>query len=268
MPSSVHGCSLDILSPPELELRTKLEHQVRTGFVLRGQALKAIERLRLYRDHFDSFADYCDSEFGFTMPYIKRCVIAAETYHAVAEYLQTNCLNLPKPNKQSQLRPIFQAHLSPVESGLVWVMAVEMSESRVPPQAVVKEAVKAYLEQKYPTINPFSVGEICRITGGVKGKRNCWCVVSQVYETECVVDTWDDELVVKSEHLAIMALSSVEREQILDLGERMTRLYEVGELDDAAKWLLQGLEKLNRAYLTSLESKLLEVIEAEYLGED
>ena len=52
---------------------------------------------------------------------------------------------------------------------------------------------------------------------------------------------------------------------MLDLGERMTALAEVGELDEAAIWLLQGLERLKRSQLNSLEEKLLQVLEEEYL---
>ncbi len=62
-----------------------------------------------------------------------------------------------------------------------------------------------------------------------------------------------------------MQFTHAEREQMLDLGERMTALSEVGELDEAAIWLLQGLERLKRSQLNSLEEKLLQVLEEEYL---
>ncbi len=106
--------------------------------------------------------------------YIERCITATQTYRLIGEYLQTNCLNAPYPTKQSQLRPIFQAHLSPIEAGEVWVMAVSLAMGKVPPASVVKEAVKAYLQQKYPPVNPFSEGQVCRIVGGIPGKQNCW----------------------------------------------------------------------------------------------
>ncbi len=62
-----------------------------------------------------------------------------------------------------------------------------------------------------------------------------------------------------------MKFTHAEEEQMLDLGERMTALAEVGELDEAAIWLLQGLERLKRSQLNSLEEKLLQVLEEEYL---
>ncbi|MEL6441780.1 MAG: hypothetical protein AAFQ80_21315 [Cyanobacteria bacterium J06621_8] len=255
-----------VLSAQEAELRDKLEHQVRTGFVLRGQALRSIKRLQLYRDRFDNFESYCESVFGFTMLYIERCMKAAETYYFIDEYLKTNGLNAPLPTKQRQLRPIFQAHLNPIEVGEVWVIAVDIALGKVPPASVVKSAVKSYLHQKYPPVNPFSEGEICRIKSGVPGKQNCWCVVAEVKKDECVVDTWDDQFVVSVDDLMPMKFSADESEQMLDLGARMTALSEVRELDEAAMWLLQGLERLKRSQLNSLEEKLLQVLEDEYLN--
>jgi hypothetical protein len=81
---------LYVLSPQESQLRDKLESQVRTGFVLRGQALRSIKRLKLYRDLARNFESYCDEVFGFSMLYIERCMRAAETYYFVEEYLKTN----------------------------------------------------------------------------------------------------------------------------------------------------------------------------------
>ena len=254
-----------VLSPQELVLRTELEQQVRTGFVLRGQALEKIKKLQLYRDNYDSFEDYCDNIFGFTTLYINRCITAAETYFFITEYLETNGLNAPYPTKQRQLRPIFQAHLTPIEAGEVWVMAVTLAMGKVPPASVVKKAVKIYLQQKYPPINPFEAGQVCRITGGVPGKKDCWCMVSEVRKDECVVDTWDSQYIVSVDELLPMKMTSDQEEQMLDLGERMTALSEVGELDEAAIWLLQGLERLKRSQLNSLEEKLLQVLEEEYL---
>ena len=255
-----------VLLPREEQLRDKLEQQVRTGFVLRGEALEKIRQLKLYRDNYDSFEDYCDTTFGFTKLYIERCITAAKTYHQISEYLKTNGLDKPYPTKQRQLRPIFQAGLSPPETGEVWVLAVTLAMGKVPPASIVKEAVKAYLQEQYPPINPFSIGQICRIIGGVPGKKNCWCVVAEVRPNECVVDTWDSQYVVPVSDLLPMKFSRAQEEQMLDLGERMTALSEVGKLDEAAMWVLQGLEKLNRSQLNSIEERLLQVLESEYLG--
>ena len=257
-----------VLSPQELVLREQLEQQIRTGFVLRGEALAKIKHLKLYRDNYDSFEDYCDATFGFTKLYIERCITAAQTYYQIVEYLKTNGLDAPYPTKQRQLRPIFQADLSPIEVGEVWVMAVNLAMGKIPPSSVVKEAVKVYLQQKYPPINPFSEGQVCRIIRGIPGKQNCWCVVSEVRSSECVVDTWDNQYVVAVDDLQEMKFTRIEQEQMLDLGERMTAIGEVGELDEAAIWVLQGLERLNRSQLNSIEERLLQILEEVYLFHD
>lgn len=255
-----------VLSSQEQQLRDKLEQQVLTGFVLRGQALRTIKRLKLYRDSYDNFESYCEDVFGFSMLYIERCMRAAETYYQIVEYLKTHGLNEALPNKQKQLRPIFQAHLSPIEAGEVWVMAVDIALGKVPSYSMVKKAVKTYLNQKYPPANPFTEGQICRISSGIKGKQNCWCVISEVRKDKCVVDTWDSQYVVSVEDLQQMKFTPAESEQMLDLGERMTALAEVGDLDEAALWVLRGLEKLNRSTLNTIEERLLQLLEDEYLN--
>ena len=62
-----------------------------------------------------------------------------------------------------------------------------------------------------------------------------------------------------------LKFTPTESEQMLDLGERMTALHRVGELDEAALWLLKGLEKLNRAQLTEVEERFLMVLEEIYI---
>ena len=62
-----------------------------------------------------------------------------------------------------------------------------------------------------------------------------------------------------------MKFTDAEEERLFSLGERMTALSESGELDEAAMWLLRGLEKLNRSQLNSIEEKLLRVLEEFYL---
>ncbi len=98
-------------------------------------------------------------------------------------------------------------------------------------------------------------------------KKNCWCQVAEVQDTECVVDTWDGQYTVGIDDLLSLRLRKKEKEQMLSWGERMSALSEVGELSEAVLWVLKGLEKLERAELTPLEQKLLELLEDEYLRE-
>ena len=257
-----------LLSLEQQRLKEQLETKVRTGFVLRGEALATLRRQKLYGDEYDTFDEYCTAVFGFTSLYIKRCIKAASTYRKIERYLQTNGLNDPLPSKQRQLRAIFQAPLNASEVGLVWTLAVTQASGAIPSSSIVTEAVKSYLRSKSPPTNPFTENQICRIIGGVPGKKNCWCVVSQVRQDEYVVDTWDSQYVVAIDNLSPMQMTNAQKEQMLVWGERMTALSEVGELDESAMWLLHGLEKLKRSQLNSLEEKLLQVLEEFYLSDD
>ena len=52
---------------------------------------------------------------------------------------------------------------------------------------------------------------------------------------------------------------------IENIGVRMSLLHQTEKLDKAALWVLNGLAKLDRPYLTVLEEKLLQLLEQEYL---
>ena len=54
-----------------------------------------------------------------------------------------------------------------------------------------------------------------------------------------------------------------EQEQMIDLGERMSKIYEAGISDPVAMKVLSWLAKLKRPNLNSLEERLLQVIESE-----
>ena len=158
------------------------------------------------------------------------------------------------------------AKLASEENGMVWVMAVTLAEGQVPSGSLVSEALRLYLEEQCPPINPFSVNQICRIVGTtpqLQGKHHAWCLIAEVQERECLVQTWDDEFMVPVAYLEPLDFSADEQEQMIDLGERMSRIYEAGISDPVALKVLTWLAKLKRPMLNSLEEKLLWVIEAE-----
>ncbi len=254
------------LSEVETKLLENLEQQVRSSFVERGQALSKIRNQKLYRGSYDKFADYCLDVFGYSRTFYNLCLNAAQVYLTIESYLQTNGLPDPLPSRQRQLRPLVQGKLAPEENGLVWVMAVTLAEGQVPSASIVSEALRLYLEEKSPSINPFKVNQICRIIGTnaqLQGKHHCWCVIAEVHENKCLVQTWDDEFLVPIAYLELLDFSEDEQEQMIDLGERMSLVYESGICDPVAMKVLHWLAKLKRPMLNSLEEKLLRVIEEE-----
>lgn len=257
---------MNYLSEEETELLEQLEQQVRRSFVDRGQALSKIRRRKLYRVNYDSFSDYCLGVFGYSRTFYNLCINAAKIYLAIESYLQTNGLPEPLPSRQRQLRPLVLAKLKSEENGLVWVMAVTLASGQVPSGSRVAEALRLYLEEKCPPLNPFTVNQICRIVGTnpqLLGKHHSWCLIAEVHKSECLVQTWDDEFMVPVTYLEPLDFSAEEQEQMIDLGERMSKIYESGISDPVAMKVLSWLAKLKRPSLNSLEEKLLQVIESE-----
>lgn len=257
---------MNFLSSSENKLLQQLEQQVRCSFVARGQALAQIRKQKLYRASYDNFSDYCLEVFGFSRTFYNLCMNAAKIYLAIESYLQTNGLPDPLPSRQRQLRPLVPAKLADEENGMVWVMAVTLAEGQIPSGSLVEETLRLYLADKYPPLNPFEVNQICRITGTtlqLQGKHHAWCLIAKVQATECLVQTWDDEFIVPVTHLEPLDFSAEEQEQMIDLGERMSKIYESGICDPVAMKVLSWLAKLKRPNLNSLEEKLLQVIEAE-----
>ncbi|MBD2472747.1 hypothetical protein [Nostoc sp. FACHB-145] len=83
-----------------------------------------------------------------------------------------------------------------------------------------------------------------------------------VHEFSCTVRLWDGECTVGVQHLKSYEYLPQECEQMLLICDRLARIYS-DSLEETVKNLLQSLGKLNRPYLTSVEEKLLNVLELE-----
>ncbi|MHC5825035.1 MAG: hypothetical protein ACYT04_56620 [Nostoc sp.] len=82
-------------------------------------------------------------------------------------------------------------------------------------------------------------------------------------EFSCTVKTWDGEHTVGLQHLKSFNYLPQECQQMQSLSDRISRVYS-DSLEETVKSLLQSLGKLNRPYLTTVEEKLLSLIEREY----
>ncbi|MEH1830486.1 MAG: hypothetical protein V7L22_34970 [Nostoc sp.] len=79
----------------------------------------------------------------------------------------------------------------------------------------------------------------------------------------CTVKTWDGEYTLGLQHLKSYNYLPAECEQMRVICDRISRVYS-DSLEETVKSLLQLLGKVNRAYLTTLEEKLLRVLESEH----
>jgi hypothetical protein len=260
--------SIRQLTKSEQQDLLQLEKQVKTAFFLAGMALAQIKQRKLFQGTHASFEDYCRDKLGYSRDYAYLIIGAAKIYQNLADHLPTNGRQLPLPTSERQLRPLVKARLAVETQVEVWVESVEEAEGAIPSGRIVKNVVQRIKEEDSRP-NPFRVGEVCQIIARdhpeLQGKGGTWCIISQVYEDTCRVDTWESELILPISHLKSLHYNKKQCRQMEDIGVRMSQLYETGLLEEAASAILNNLAKLKRSYLTSLEEKLLSCLEEEYL---
>ena len=260
------------ISIEEQKLRSSLEQKVKTAFYIAGLALIELNQLRLYRSTHLSFEEFCQDVFGYSSDYAYLKMAAAKVYQNLIDNLPTNGRQQILPTRQRQLRPIVKAKLDDNAQVEVWSMAIALAEGKVPSSSIVTEAVNLYLAEDDTQPNPFTEGEICQIivrgNNKLKGKAGSWCIVEEVNDAYCVVNTWNSQLSIPYRNLESKGFDEEEYRAIEDVGVRMTKLHQTGKLDKAALWVLNGLAKLDKPELTPLEENLLQVIEEFYISYD
>lgn len=256
------------LNAQQLQSRSRLIEQVGNAFYISGMALAKLKEERLYRNTHLSFDEFCQDIFGYSSDYAYLKIAAAKVYQNLADNLPTNGRQPILPTRQRQLRPIVKAKLEADAQVEVWQMAIALADGKIPSSSIVTEAVNLYLAEDDTQFNPFTEGEVCRIVvrgnSKLKGKGGSWCIVEEVGDRFCVVNTWNNQLTVPVNNLESKDFDEKEYQAIEDVGVRMTKLHQTEKLDKAALWILEGLAKLDNPHLTPLEDKLLRVLEEEY----
>jgi hypothetical protein len=169
------------------------------------------------------------------------------------------------PNNERQVRPLVS--LEPEVQRTAWQMSVQEAGGKVPTGRIVKDVVQRIMERsKAP--NPYRLGEVCQIivkdNPDLRGKGGCWCIVNHVGEFSCTVTMWDGEYTVRIDHLKPLNYLESECQQMQEISDRIHRLREKENLEDAPSAVLKHLGELKRPYLTAVEEKLLGLIEKEY----
>ena len=258
------------LSTDEERDRLHLERKVERAFYEAGMAMKQLRDRRLYRSTHKTFEEYCRERFGYGRDAAYLKIVAAEVYDNLDEIMPTNCRQIPLPTNEHQLRYIAKARLKPAQQWSVWQQAVELAEGKVPSGRIVNQVVRQIKEKSIPI--SYRQGEVCRLVAKnnpeLRGKGGSWCIVTEVYEFSCKINTWNGEYIVRPEYLKSLNYSEIECKQMEDIGVRMSRLHEKCGLDTAALWILNGLAKLDKPYLDALEEKLLALLEEVYLFHD
>uniref|UniRef100_UPI0035933709 hypothetical protein n=1 Tax=Nostoc sp. TaxID=1180 RepID=UPI0035933709 len=241
------------LTEEEQRDRLHLERKVERAFFEAGKALAELRNRRLYRSSHRTFEDYCRDRFGHSRQKSNYLIAASDVY----ENLTTICCqNLPPedlttnrsqilPTSEGQVRPITK--LEPQEQWEVWQAAVELAGGKVPTGRIVKDVVQRIMERtKVP--NPYRVGEVCQIIAKdnpeLRGKGGNWCIVNYVGEFSCTVTMWDGEYTVRTDHLKPLNYLESECQQMQVICDRISRLRENENLEEAARAVLKHLGEL------------------------
>jgi hypothetical protein len=248
------------LSEEEVRDRERLERTVERAFYQAGSALQELRDRRLYRDGYDSFEDYCRGRFGHSRQKANYLIMGAAIYRTLSA---ANCPLLP--SSEYQVRPL--AVLAPQQQPTVWNEAVAEAGGKTPDHRIVRETVGKYRDKG--KANVFEVGEVVGILAKdnprLKGKNNCWAIVTAVHPRSCDLRLHDGAIdLVKIEYLKELGYTEGDCQTVRRLCDRLSRLREREDLEDAAVAFLGILGKLQRPYLSELEEGMLTMLEKYY----
>ena len=120
----------------------------------------------------------------------------------IDNFLPTNGRQVILPTRQRQLRPITKAKLEVDAQVEVWIDAIALAHGKIPSNSIVAQAVNLYLAKNNTQSNPFQKGEVCRIVvrgnSKLKGLGGSWCIVEEVSDRACLVNTWNNQLSIPS----------------------------------------------------------------------
>lgn len=258
------------LSTEEQSDRNRLELTIERAFYEAGKSLKEISTRRLFRSTHKTFDEYCRERFGFGRDAATLKINAAEVYDTIKRFRPDgDATVVPLPTNENQLRFIAKAHLPPEVQYEVWETATEIARG-LPSGRVVKDIVEQLRTENVPPVT-LQVGDVCEIVAlgspELNGKGGSWCIVTAVADFDCTVATWNEEYELKQDHLSLCPFSASEKQQMQTILSRMKKLSEKCDTE-ASHWILEGIAKMKRSYLTELEEKLLSLLEDEYVADD
>ena len=274
---TVSAVEVEELSETEQRDRLHLERRVERAFFEAGKALAELRDRRLYRSTHSTFEEYCKDRFGFERRHPYRLIEAAGVVDNLIKmcpiWTQNQTEDDPAtvrsdqlqilPTSEGQVRPMTK--LEPQEQQEVWLRAVELAGGKVPSGRIVKDVVQQIMERTQVP-NSYQIGEVCQIitkdNPELRGKGGCWGIVSQVNDFSCTVKMWDSEYTVGLQHLKSYNYLPAECEQMQVICDRINRVYSSG-LEESVQRFLESLGKLKRAYFTTLEEKVLNLLELE-----
>ena len=260
------------LTPEEESDRLNLERKVERAFYEAGKALRELRDRRLYRSTHKSFEEYCRDRFGYSRRKMDYLIAGSEVFENLqmrtigSQNSETEMRTIGSqilPTSERQVRPLTK--LEPDQQREAWTKAIESAGGKVPSGRIVKDIVQR-IRERTRVPNPYRVGEVCQLMAKddpeLRGKGGCWCIISEVHEFSCTVETWEGEFTVRLSNLKSKEFSESECQSMKFLCERLHKLYSE-EMEGTARAVVEIFGKHERPELSALEEKLLAVLEAQ-----
>lgn len=183
---------------------TLLKNNIHKAFYIIGASLGRIRNLRLYRDEYQTFEEFCKVEFGYTRQYVNYQIKSAEIVEDLKFFPTSHCLMTTNgcqnnhyvlPTAERQVRPL--ASLPKQERVEIWREAVDRVNGKVPPARVVKQIVeerKQIVSTFLPLSNRYKTNQIVLVVSKAKEHsciRGCWGQVVSLEENSYTVLTWN-----------------------------------------------------------------------------
>ncbi|PMB16297.1 hypothetical protein [Fischerella thermalis] len=245
----------------EQKVDSALEKNAKLYFYYAGKALSKLLEQKLYRSSHPSFDEYCLERFRLGRSQVYRYIHAASTYDNLRF---PNGFGEIFPTAERQIRDLY--NLEPQLQREVWQTATDLAAGQ-PSSRIVKEALLQVLIKYGKVQNPYSIGEVCQIIAKsnpqLKDKNGCWCIVKKIDASSCTctVATMYGQCTITVDHLKSLNYSDTERELRQQLCDRLNKLYNRGNLEEAAISVLKQLGRIQRPYLLPLEENLLRTLE-------
>ncbi len=284
------------LSEEEEKERQRLERQVERAFYQAGRSLKLLRDLKLYRDRYATFEEYCLDRFNFKRAYCYHLINAALVYDNLLEVeadremytsprppqelLNTSNelqMSTPRihfsvlPSSEYQLRPLVSLK-DPQKQKAVWSQVLKETEGKAPSQRKVKE-VRDRMYPKEPSKKPEIAHHLKLQPRGLVEINTPHLVdlhqrYGRIYLVhKSTVKVWARNIESMTMNLHKLKHSEVEpvpfefEPQLMSVRSRLEKLFKLS-LDPLDREILMLLER--PVAFTPREMECLEAIEARY----
>ena len=269
----------EIVAPDEQELegellpnlteeeRTRLEDLekiVNESLNKAAFALKEIHDRKLYRQEYDTFADYCTERLKISRRFANYQI----NYANVIEDFQREHDVPLLPTSEAQVRAL--ARFDPEKRKQLWLKSCKKAANKVPSREVVQSVIDSEKQVKATPQSTFNEDDCVRLKRTddetLRRYRDCWGYVTKrsqgnTYSVSLPQTTIEKLDAVYLSKADVPPRLKKSRQKIF---EQLARIYtSESEFEDLVSHLLGYFDTLEKSKLTPFEQKILNLVEKE-----